>query len=338
MGWFSLEEVILAEHFKYAQVKLDASSCYQQLRNADVTIRQLVRSEKILTKMAASVIVSSEPLIPEKLNYKLKKSKGPIKRDAKTGKPVLYKSGKKKGMPKRETFSPAQYYYYRNLTEAERERYEPISKSDTVLHKQTSQRKVVTHKRKRYRGVLLGFQLLSVDKGKKYTKTYATGTGDVHTGYRKITDSRKKKRVHWVETQGYALYNKEYIKDESYSKNGRKNVAYYSDRPPHLNDIDDTHKIKFVRGVAQIIITNKKPRDTRYVEEGGKQYGAKQYYGPDKGWKRTTENTTSRWLEVAIGLPVPDNISMPSIPTAEANYERMINIMLKEIERINKKR
>lgn len=82
---------------------------------------------------------------------------------------------------------------------------------------------------------------------------------------------------------------------------------YYANRPPHLNDYDygsetsSTHKVYATDDGAHITIHNKKPKDPKFRDQGGKEYAQYQYFVDGSNFDRAAGGT-SRWIEVMLGL------------------------------------
>ena len=344
MSLINLKKIELAGTSKFARLDLDLSGFIQLIQKSQTKLPQTIKSKEVLTAMAQSAIDSAleSDIIPEKELYKIKPAKSKVKKLDKKGNPVFYKTGDKKGQQRYEPFTPAQYFSYRELSEKERTRNEPIYEDDTVIKTYTSTGNYSEYKSIKLFGKSTGLMRVKKDT-KKRTQKYASGTGKKVVGYKKIVDPRKRVREYWKEAKSgmfgaNSVYNKTYIKYQEEVTNPntgkkRKVTEYYMDRPPHLVQTDQTHVVKVKNGVAQIIITSKKPKDKRFYEEGGVQYGAIQYYGPDKNWDRAVDGTTSRWLEVALGLPVPDDIKIQSISGADVNYEKLVKIMRTAIQK-----
>lgn len=127
------------------------------------------------------------------------------------------------------------------------------------------------------------------------------------------------------------------IKKGKHKGSTRTTKRFYTDRPPHLQDTGDTHDIIIKRDAAQIKIHAIKPRNSKFYDKGGVNYAAAQYFGEDINWNRTTENTTSRWLEVAFGLPVPAGTKIVKYPGAKSNMKQLIKILKPVVERAIKK-
>lgn len=336
----------------------DANAYFSRV---DGNIVKLAQSDKVMFAMAKQLIIRAykSDLIPVKYEYQIRSRKSrKVLRDAK-GKPIKYKTGKKEGQNRREPFSPSQYYYLHDLTEAEKAS-KPIEKSDTILHRARTRYSTYTEKifATKYRGVKVKPMLKKKSSHLQphTTKKYASGTGNVTVGYTK--DLRKRRRVYWEEITDknpFLIYNRTYrtVIEEKETKSGkiRRTKKYYTDRPPHLQDIMETHIISIENGVAKIFLTAKKPKDERFYDVGGKQYAYAQYYGitpnspgptgtgiarltGDKDWNRESATATSRWLEVAVGLPVPSNIKIQQYSGAEANLNKVIEVMGKEIRKV----
>jgi len=158
--------------------------------------------------------------------------------------------------------------------------------------------------------------------------------------------------VHWKEAGRYigndmpaglvsmlSKYNEAFVTQVKTDKLGRQREVPMMDRPPHLKDVDVTHKFMTKQRasglVAQIRLSAKKNYDERFYEKGGVQYAYTQYYGIDhKGnttgdakWKRETPETTSRWLEVALGIPVNIPVKVKRGPNAKAQYAKLRSLV-----------
>lgn len=333
MSIISLKTIPVAKNYKFAKLSLDTSVLEEQIKTADENTRKVVKSEKVLGKMANFVIVTAAQaeIIPENYVYYIRlPKKGRVRRDS-AGNVILKKSGKNKGKPVIER-TPAQYFRTVRTNDS-KYMYEPViekpKKSKVTSIERSTTRTVRTVKLKSGRRIAITKAKVE-EKSHSVTRTITHGVEKVIGYERKKGASRK--REHWTEAKGaYAEYNKEFAYDD-------RNRPY-ADRPPHLVDIDTTHLTKFTKNGVQIVVTNKKPKDKRFYEEGGVQYGSIQYYGGTDGdinWKRASDTTTSRWLEVAIGLPVPSNIkgySVYSLATAQKNYDNMLEIMAEAIRK-----
>ena len=162
--------------------------------------------------------------------------------------------------------------------------------------------------------------------------------------------SPSKKRVHWYEVRDSAPeYNKSYTRVtkehkvnmrnkymKKPKKSTRKTVSYYSDRPPHLNDVDTTHLISTSSGYAQIMINARKPKDERFMNVGGEEYGLIQYTSDDTNWKRSEEGTTSFWLHVALGLTDNLPVKIKNKTKGKKNFESMVEVMADALSKANK--
>lgn len=88
----------------------------------------------------------------------------------------------------------------------------------------------------------------------------------------------------------------------------RTYTTHYAQRPPFLNEVDNTHTISGDGSFAHITIHNRKPHSKKFRDVGGEEYALAQYYhsnGSGKTvWNRATTGT-SFWLEAAIGLHAP---------------------------------
>lgn len=110
---------------------------------------------------------------------------------------------------------------------------------------------------------------------------------------------------------------------------GMESGQMFADRPPHL--IDSYKIIEFSNNVGIQYSVRKDKNDHFSTHNSGKNYADIQYFSEDAGWKRTTPGTTSRWLEVAIGLQVDENIKIPYIANGKKNFEALKTIVRKNI-------
>lgn len=311
------------ERFGLVNLSVDTTHWVQHIKEKNDDIIKAINNKTMLETAAQAVINSAvmEKLIPYKPEYKLRIPKGKVQRD-KEGK---IKYNPKTGEPRRHRGSPSQYF--------SRVKLDPMYEVKDI-------------------------EILSPSQGE----------GEVYQiiGYTRI--NKQYKRQYWHRTSSVGEYGKSYtlktwdtpvrMRDKRFrggyklDKNGnfiyrtdkqgkrimRKHKEYYTDHPTHLKEIKQTHRVSILHndnGInqAQIIISNKKIYDKRFVEPGGEQYANFQYFADDANWKRTTEGTTSRWLEVAIGLPVTDGaIKIPSISTGERNQKIILNWMKKFVK------
>lgn len=113
---------------------------------------------------------------------------------------------------------------------------------------------------------------------------------------------------------------------------GMKKGTKYADRPPHLRD---SYRVvsNASKGTTNIIYSVRKKPDRYYIDSpnGTDNYAYNQYFGEDVDWRRTTPDTTSRWLEVAIGIPVEEKIKIPSIPTGDLNFKQIEKFVKKKL-------
>lgn len=156
---------------------------------------------------------------------------------------------------------------------------------------------------------------------------YSDAYGREQTMYAEPAKTRK--RVYWQQVDHNPVYGKSFARGLREYK-GRKEQIYYSDRPPHLNDVLDTHRVVVKGGNAQITIHNRKPKDERFSEVGGTEYALAQYFGDDSNWNREREDSTSRWLEVAVGLVQP---SRPVTTDVDMNLKQLTVIMNKYLSK-----
>lgn len=100
----------------------------------------------------------------------------------------------------------------------------------------------------------------------------------------------------------------------------------YMQRPPYLNDVDNTHQVFGSGNEVHIRIHNAKAYSKKFKDPGGEEYALAQYYhnnGSGKAvWNRV--EGTSYWLEAAIGLHAPtDNYVVEG---AQDNMSEIVSV------------
>lgn len=334
--------------FSYGNIKvqLDTTNLNEMLYKKNKAILKASENDEIMMDMAEHVIYSASEadLIPYKKLYQIRSTKGRRMVDE-NGRFVRYKRGNRKGEIRREPFTPAQYYHYKTT-----------GIGNALIHNDTSSKwqedfvssDITVGGKHRYKGVLTKTKEQTIHKNRGQD-VITRGTGEETYGAKV---KQRRKRVYWKDVgTGNPVYNRSYTEILQKSKKGTSSrKKYYSDRPPHLSDIGDprggmsSHVVTVKNHRAYIRIQAKKPKDKRFMDEGGEQYAYIQYNTPDKNWHRIstyTENgaiantsASGRWLELAIGLPIPSGYKKKSIGSVgKENYKDMVDLLRTELRR-----
>ncbi len=276
----------------FLNVTLDMGEVRTSLYEADKAVKQTVSDKEALGNMAWTLIYSTEAegLIPYKTKYTIRK---PQDKDPDA---PNYRKDIKKHIIKRG----------KNKGKLKNDKFTPTQ--------------YYSYKDLKYQ--------------KPRTNYYSDAYGNM-VMYSEPAKTRE--RAHWYEVESNPEYNKSFSRAETDvwrtdKKSGKqyktKIREYYSDRPPHLSEVEATHKVIIKKGNAQITIHNRKPKDERFTEIGGQEYALAQYFGDDADWKRETSGSTSRWLEVAAGLVEPQR---PVTVNVNKNIQAMSAIMNKQL-------
>lgn len=333
------------------RLQLDATNLVDRLQKANKCVLKASEKDAVMLQMAAEVIKNSIDLIPLKHAYRIRLDRKVAQRDE-FGAIKKFKSGKKAGQTKYRRVTPADYYSWDHIVydgvyqpkeiKTHKRKVEKFtseySETETRYRVKVTGNVDVTTKRfgtrKKQISLVFGERLTTTKSEKHPNKNiYYTGEGTITVGSKKkVGKYVKRKKVMW-ENIGEApasstVYGKYFATDPDTGKQ-------VMDRPPHLRDvgsnyIDGSHLVTISKHKANIRISSRKPKDKRFYEEGGVNYAYYQYEGDDTTWKRETDGTTSRWLEVSLGLVKSKRADVTV--NSEANYNRMKNILQKYIE------
>lgn len=339
------------------KLQLDVVSLVNEMNVANDCILKAQHKDEAIRKMAQSVIQSAQEdeLIPYKTNYRIRmRQKYKILKE-------VYKSGKKAGQHRQRKLTPSNYYRYdtkklknvytskdvnTNYTEIEKwESREYEYRSSIVYHdnlsgvfgwatiKNPRTGNLTTYPIRLSFGWRERVGHTTKDISVPNTRTWNRGEGTIVTPTGKTTTQTNRKRRYWKHVKDISSEATEYNKTYTSEKDKKGYYHYVMNRTPHLRDTDLTHVVTMSKHMANIRISIRKPKDTRFYEEGGVNYAYWQYMGgeeeSDASWDRATENTTMRWLEVAMGLYKPKR---PVIAHPDRNYSRMKDILQQEID------
>lgn len=213
----------------------------------------------------------------------------------------------------------------------------PLRKTKTVKNPKTGKKKVT----RKYYNQLYYMKETSGKKRRVYLKEAEDldhplpgEYGIVKPDYTQIVYERRRdkngnllKETKAGRTKGKGLWKAVSIAKENEGDplhfQGMKAGTVYADRGPHLID-----SYKFVRTSGNRVgiqySVRKKPNDHWSTHNSGEDYAAFQYFADDTNWKRTSDGSTSRWLEVAMGIPIETNVKGKQFAGGSANRKQIL--------------